>query len=369
MAIIIGGKKPLAGTPHIGGNGSTAAQFTAKLFQDINGKSPLGNANQKVGKHPNLADAWQHKDPEVLKQWEINGPSKLQWVHEQTLDNGSYWITDRALQINADAKLWVDAAEKESGIKLSPEWKKAIDYATLMVDIGNDGTGANGYPTIVRDTHLFEPGMAAKVAALVGASQGIYVEDVFTNLPKVRARFQFLGKDTQSALDAFYKNGPTKKMIPQEVASFTTENKALAAGTLKELTAASFLDTKQGREQFGLAMFITKGADQSRGQILQAAGGDLAAPNLDKVSKHTLFDSMWNGDSFRRIEGVKKALAKNPADAAAKPEVSFQPPSTVEQFKNPVTTIPVNRPQIISSPVDTAKKGSFREFIDSVLKR
>ena len=290
------------------GSGAAANPITAdQVLAQLAPYAPFNTKTAYSGEPGNMGivDAWKHKDPGAMQVYAKSaemGPV-FAWAAKVASTDGDY--LGRALGQNMDAAIWLRALEREGVISSpSPEWRRAIELATLCLDLGNDGagrtgfmyvmTGVDGYPGSQSAGSVKMPtGLQARAGMLVGGSgRGLYVDNIFKG-PNVAADF------AKALANESNKGQSPKTLIPQakDIGATTKEVAIVESGAL--------VKTQSDRDEFAEALLVTKLADRSRGAVFRsylAAGG--GNTGLDAVMRHPDWKKVVE-DSFEKARDAR----------------------------------------------------------------
>ena len=231
-----------------------------------------------------VAEDWKLKDKGGIEAWAnagAMGPA-FKWAADMNKGEGGDYL-NRALSQNLDASIWVQALVKAGVIKEpKPEWRQAIELASMTLDIGNDGAGRTGYSYVLTgvdgypskkpsDSVKLPAGLHARAAMLVGGSGGggFHVEQAYD------------GADIASQFGKRLVNeGGLKALLPRAI------DKAAIEKEIALVDTGALVKTPADREAFADALLVVKLADRSRGAavgaFLDAGGGDAG---LDAIKK------------------------------------------------------------------------------------
>lgn len=237
-----------------------------------------------------LGEAWKLKDAGALGPWK--DPAMLSAFTTATTWNtspeGDY--LGRALQSNMDSSLWYQLLEARHVIPcLAPEWRKAIELATLLLDVGTDPLGRTGFKEILEAASSFPPDVVAKVALLVGGSGrgGAKLEQIYAD-PSYASKF---------AADLAAQARPKDAKGPLEAA-------------LKELESLPKGWTAADRDAFASAQLVVKLADQSRGKAYRAVRGAsaLGEQELQKLESEWVYKDLPKifSEARAKVSAAKK---------------------------------------------------------------
>ncbi|MBI5509958.1 MAG: hypothetical protein HY903_14475 [Deltaproteobacteria bacterium] len=208
-----------------------------------------------------LPKAWALKDAGALEVWaDTASTGKIfRWMLEWNTMAPSYF--DRAVSINVDSSLWHQVLVKDGKIKpLNAEWRKAVEIASFILDLGDDGLGGDCYKQALGGAGVMSPSLTAKVAALsgrVGGSGGLYVENAF-DATKAKAYMAKLATEAE-------RQAPPS--FPDKRGAFAAiVDKNAYQKTLADMKAGGGMDNAETREAYASALLIIKLADNSRGR-------------------------------------------------------------------------------------------------------
>ena len=255
-------------------------------------KGPF-DLNKPYGGETAVASSWRHKDAAGLAVWAnagAMGPA-FQWAAKMNSGDGGDYL-GRALSSNADGGLWLRALVDAGVVKAPrPEWRAAIELATLTLDIGDDGagrtgysyvlTGVDGYPTDDKAPSVKLPtGLHARAAALVGGSGqgGLYAETVYDATDIAKSFTKRLVSDERKEIEGLVSKAVDPGQVKREI------------GMLED---GSLVSNKADREAFADALVIVKMSDRSRGKALSTytdAGGGAAG-----------ITALQESDDYRKI--------------------------------------------------------------------
>lgn len=227
-----------------------------------------------------MADYWEKKDPQALKQWKSD-PRLMEAVKlgaKFSMDDGSNWLVERSITQNIDVSPWKNFLLQQGLIKpLSDNWMSMLEASTFFLECGawvHDDQEDAGWAIMGKsnaEKHKWENAPAwnntdrERLAALVSMSGSHAYEKMGVNGEAGRAEFfKQVRTDPEGA----------KAMIRSRLDSPCT-----------------WLDDAGELKQFTDSLFILKLADRSRASALSASGG--GAANLDALKNVSPFNSSW----------------------------------------------------------------------------